>query len=495
MKIFPQALLAFFALFSALSQAFSANDTAMLFLNQSETGSMQIVPFPSGSANYFMVKTGGSEMLVLQQREGGFFAVEGEGALEALVQEYKRSGKKALSNETVEMLKAEITELNATYQYCAVVMTAFLNKGTLLYQILYLDDLGSPDRIPYTANAVNRIGGNYTYFKNGTKMKVANGSAEILNAGFKEASDAAGLLADSQSSQFELSEKLNSFFEKISQMKAIANEYTTDFAYLRSRHPEMLNKRVCLLSAKSFEPMETALEEAGAIKNASLLAQKIAQETSARKPAFESKKALLEYKQDYESLAIMVREIETALSYANVTPSALKRKMSQLERTMDNLRNARSLVDARSEQDEFRTVHAKALAEAKTAIESGLLEQINQSVAAVGDAKALVDKAEENGASGQELEDAKKKYQSLKTELDDALFWVEFGGQARASPEEFANITIKAREFANATTGLATKSTFPFGIKPEALALPAIAILAIATSAYFILGRKQKQGL
>ncbi len=494
--------LVFLALFSIALQAGLANaatnaaaslpasETAALFLNETELPSMAVAPFTSGTGKYFVVKSEGRELLVLRENEGNYAAVEGPGAIEALVNDYKRGNAPEFTNETLVEIKAKISELNATYEYCAEPMRGFLNSGTLLFWILQVDDRGSP--VPHTTNAINRIRGNYTWFNNGTSVKTSNGSAEILEDGFADAAIAAAALEDPAASTFELSEKLNSLYQKIGGMKAVAGNYSTDFAYLKSRHPENLRRRDCNLSAQSFEPLEETLDAQGALLDAAGLAKKMADFVAERKPQFEARKSLLKYKKDYAALASEVNSIQAALAPANVSPSSLKRKLLQLERAMQELSNAQNLPEARRKEDEFTRAYAKASLEAKALEESGMLEKINESVSAVMAAKNAVATLEEKGAQANDVQDARKKYLSLKTELDDALFWVEFGGKDRINASDFTNITAKARVFANETTGLATRTLLPFDLSLSNPLVPIALVAGIAGAAYYFKTRKPK---
>ncbi|MFA6049564.1 MAG: hypothetical protein WC792_06495 [Candidatus Micrarchaeia archaeon] len=495
--LFAAALLTLAAAAEAANPAEIAKTTATLFLNETEVPSLVLVPFQSGGENYYLVKTFAGEQLLLHEKNPqsgtAFEAVEGAGAIESLIMDYRKDAAAQFDNETLEQIKNEIKTLNDTYQYCAKPMTGFLNTGTLLYQILYLADMGSPNRTPYTANAVNRIRGNQTTLKNGTTIKFGRGSAEILAAGFKSASDAAEVLENAQTDLPLLAEKLNSLYAQIAEMKAVAGNYSTDFAFLKSRYPEMLNKRDCKLSSQSFNALEEILESQGAVLGSPSLAQKIAQSTAARKPSYEAKKSLLEFSRQYGELAAREKRIEAALAPANVTPSSLSRKLLQLQRTMEDLQSAENLSDARRKQEAFKKLYEKALSEAENLSDNETLAKIAESAEAVNAAKTIIEGAEAGGADKASLSEYKYKLQAIQTELDDALFWVEFGGGQRANPQAFWNITVKAREFQEQAKSLQTGSLQ--GLRPENYALAAAAIATIAGIAYYQFGRKKHQGL
>ncbi len=493
LALFSIALHAQIGMSTAAQATLFANETAALFLNETELPSMALAPFQSGASKYFIVKSGGRELLVLRENDGNYAAVEGIGAIESLVGDYKRENAPEFTTETMNEIKAEISELNTAYEYCSEPMRGFLNSGTLLFWILQVDDRGTAT--PHTTNAVNRIRGNYTRFNNGTSVKTSRGSAEILEEGFADATGAAQALENSSPSSFELAEKLNSLYQKIGGMKAVAGNYSTDFAYLKSRHPEMLSRRDCNLSEQSFGPLEESLDAQGALLNAVELATKMAAFVAERKPQFEARKSLLKYKKDYATLSAEVNAIQTALAPANVTPSSLNRKMLQLERAMQELSNAQNLSEARKKEDEFMRTYAKANAEARALSESGMLGKINESISAVIAAKNAVAGLEEKGVSANELQNAQKKYLALRAELDDALFWVEFGGKDRINESDFANITIKAGAFTNETTGLATKTLLPFGASFPGILLPLATIAAIAGAAYYFTQKRKPKGL
>ncbi len=499
--LFLAALIVFSsAAFAASTDAPSlATQTAKLFLNDTEAISLSLVPFQAGGENYFIVKTSDGEQLLLHEKrtQNGtqYEAVEGAGAIESLLSEYRNAEAAQFDNDTLEQIKSEISTLNATYQYCAKPMNGFLNTGTLLYQILYLDDMGSANRTPYTTNAVNRIRGNRTTLNNGTTIKLANGSAEILEAGFKSASEAAAL-ENAQENPSVLADKLNTLYSQIAAMKGVATEYSMDFAFLKSRHPEMLNRRDCNLSAQSFDALAQILESQGAVLGTGELAQKMAQSTSERKPTYEARKAMLEFQKQYDALSAREKQIEISLAPANVTPSSLKRKLLQLERYLGDLSSAENLSDARVKQGLFQKNYDKALSEAQTLSDNSTLQKIAQSAAEVREVKLAIDAAETSGgADPGALLDAKTKYQSLKAELDDALFWVEFGGGERLDPGTFQNLTFKAVDLKTQAYALTAKTGALSAIRPETILIPIIAIAAIAGIAYYYFKTRRPQGL
>ncbi len=442
----PAALLFAFALFafSPLAFAASVNDTARLYVADGELSAMDVVPFSASGSQYYMVTVAGKEALLLAPSGADFQPVSDNATLLAVLPAYISSAYSGVFSETnLDSLKAHFEELNATFDYCAQPMKGFLNGGTLLWWILQTDDRGSS--IPKSFLAVSRLGGNAT---------IGIGSQASLKNGIDNASEKISALSADVSPD-EIRNSLAEVYETVWSIKGLADEYSADFNFLESRHPDSFHKRTCALSSSSFDNVTDDLHLKDVIPSSAGLSSALAASTPVRAEYRKVKEISAAESKKLADLRALYNSTQKVFAGTGLNLTGLSRGIDSLSSKLASLEAATDLSTARPLQADFDKAYNSTYGWLYEFTSSSLAKDIVASVNATNDAKnATAGAALRLGENNDDVIKVKQKVKVLEANLDSNLSVVQNANGSVVSAAVFQNLTVAAQALSQEADGL-----------------------------------------
>lgn len=451
--------------------ALTANETILLYAREEDSASFST--FESDGTTYYLGLFNAKESIVLVEQGEEFVPVEDNETLNLILPSYI-SGAYAdfFLGSNIDDLKTAFEALSKTFDYCDEVLTPFLNNGFMLFYIRQTDDRGTP--VPLTDNALVRLDGNTS----GNSSE--KGTSNVLIEDFQEASVKVNEI-DYSASASEVRAKLTELNDLIEEMKGVSDEYSTDFNFLRSRHPDMLSKRVCGLTSESFSDVSTEIGVKDSVPTVSSLAQTIFAETKTRKTLREVNEIYSRAEQKHAYASGLLSSVKNRLNKTQISLAGFERKVADLESNLSLVKAAENVEAAKALEEIFDNnyVLTKDWLEALNntslgadIVESGLA--VKESKEAVYNASLLL------GENNERVIELKEKRQTVDDQLKTELRVIEKADGSLVPAAVFQNITLTANSITEQARSLQPAWNLSFSnLGDLAIIVGAIVIVAL----------------
>ncbi len=440
-------------LFSAFAFSASVEDSAKLYLGRDEATAMNITEFSSSGGTYYMVSSGGTELLVLKPGSAGsFLAVESQAELETAMGPYiTKAYGSVFSEDQAQKAKSDFDNLSKAAGVCIKPMNGFLTNSFLIYYIKQIDDRGSA--VPGTSNAIRNLTvGNATavsgisdpqkLLARANLTKLSNGTHAIVVGGIAELGNLTYSLSSSKPAS-EVRTDLDSINKLLSELKPVVDLYQGDYAYLYTtkQHFAMFSNQPCTFTSSAFAALESDFATAGSVPSEAELASRLAISTKDRAERYSIR---LVYQQETEKLAglaLRQKNVQDRMNLVGLDLSGLSANVTSMNVSTAKVELATSVGEANELDGKFKAMYSATEGYVSFVESDQVYGALNGSTSAISAAQLSIDTASTRiGKDNSDVVALKEKYATLRTELDQARSDLAAGKTAGIVPK-IQNIT------------------------------------------------------